>query len=73
MRVKTLALLPVFMVSTCAFAGSKPANQQQLTVEPQDAELLEFIAEFEPLDGQWIDPIQLNTIFAENRNGKEND
>ena len=73
MQVKTLTLLPMLMVSTYTFAGSNPANQQPLSVEPQDAELLEFIAEFEPLDGQWIDPIQLNTIFAENRNGKEND
>jgi hypothetical protein len=73
MRVNTLALLLLLVPSPFAFAGSKPANQQQLTEEPQDAELLEFIAEFEPLDGQWVDPIQLNTIFAENRNGKEND
>jgi hypothetical protein len=73
MRAKTLALLPLLIMSPYAFAGSKPADQQQLTEEPQDAELLEFIAEFEPLDGQWVDPIQLNTIFAENRNGKEND
>jgi hypothetical protein len=65
--------LLLLVPSPFAFAGSKPANQQQLTEEPQDAELLEFIAEFEPLDGQWVDPIQLNTIFAENRNGKEND
>ena len=73
MRVKTLAFLLLLVASPCAFAGSKPANQQSLTEEPQDAELLEFIAEFEPLDGQWVDPIQLNKIFAENRNGKEND
>ena len=73
MRVETLVLLPILMLSPCVFAGSKPANQQALNEEPQDAELLEFIAEFEPLDGQWVDPIQLNTIFAENRNGKEND
>lgn len=73
MRVKTLAILLLLVPAPGAFAGSKPASQQQLTEEPQDAELLEFIAEFEPLDGQWVDPIQLNTIFAENRNGKEND
>ena len=73
MRVKTLTLLLLLVPAPCAFAGSKPANQQQLAVEPQDAELLEFIAEFEPLDDQWVDPIQLNTIFAENRNAKEND
>jgi hypothetical protein len=73
MRVKTTAFLLLLMVSPYGSAGSKPANQQQHTEQPQDAELLEFIAEFEPLDGQWVDPIQLNTIFAENRNGKEND
>ena len=73
MRVKTPALLLLLVVSQCAFAGSKPANQQPLAEDPQEAELLEFIAEFEPLDGQWVDPIQLNTIFAEKRNGKEND
>lgn len=56
-----------------AFAGNKQADEQQTAEELPDAELLEFIAEFEPLDGQWIDPIQLNMIFAENRNGKENE
>jgi hypothetical protein len=44
-----------------------------LTEDLPDSDLLEFIAEFEPLDGEWIDPIQLNTIFAENRNGKDNE
>jgi hypothetical protein len=56
-----------------AFAGNKQGDEQQAVKEVPEAELLEFIAEFEPLDGQWIDPIQLNMIFAENRNGKENE
>jgi hypothetical protein len=56
-----------------AFAGNKQVDEQQAAKELPEAELLEFIAEFEPLDGQWIDPIQLNMIFAENRNGKENE
>lgn len=73
MRAKTLALLLLLAPAPCVLAGNKPANTQQVNVEPQDAELLEFIAEFEPLDDQWVDPIQLNTIFAENRNAKEND
>jgi hypothetical protein len=55
-----------------AFAGNQQVNEQPFDEELPDAELLEFIAEFEPLEGQWIDPVQLNTIFAENRNGKDN-
>jgi hypothetical protein len=62
-----LLLLPA------AFADNKQVDDQAKAAELPDAELLEFIAEFEPLDGQWIDPIQLNMIFAENRNGKENE
>ena len=73
MRVKTLTLFLLLVLPLNAFAGNKQAGKQQAIEEPPDAELLEFIAEFEPLDGQWIDPIQLNMIFAENRNGKEND
>ena len=61
------------LLPPAALAGNKQAEEKQAAKELPDAELLEFIAEFEPLDGQWIDPIQLNMIFAENRNGKEND
>ena len=56
-----------------AVTSSKQTAEQGAEEELPDAELLEFIAEFEPLDGQWIDPIQLNMIFAKNRNGEEND
>jgi len=73
MRARTITLLLLLLLPPTAFAGNKPADEQQTAEELPDAELLEFIAEFEPLDGQWIDPIQLNMIFAENRNGKENE
>jgi len=71
MRAKHLALLLFIALPSLAFSGNKQANQQPGDEELPDAELLEFIAEFEPLDGEWIDPIQLNMIFAENRNGKD--
>jgi len=73
MRARTITPLLLLLLSPVAFAGNKQADKKQTANELPDAELLEFIAEFEPLDGQWIDPIQLNMIFAENRNGKENE
>ena len=73
MQARTSTLLLLLILPSAVCAGNKQANEQQAAEELPDAELLEFIAEFEPLDGQWIDPIQLNMIFAENRNGKDNE
>lgn len=73
MQVRLLLLFLVLFSPTAVFAGNKQANEQQATEELPETELLEFIAEFEPLDGQWIDPVQLNMIFAENRKGKSNE
>ena len=73
MRARTIRFLFLLLLPPVAFAGNKPVDEKQAANELPEAELLEFIAEFEPLDGQWIDPIQLNMIFAENRNGKENE
>jgi hypothetical protein len=73
MQARTSMLLLCLLLPSAVFAGNKQVNEEQSAEELPDAELLEFIAEFEPLDGQWIDPIQLNMIFAENRNGKENE
>ena len=73
MQASTITLLLLLLLPPVAFAGSKPVKEQKTANAAPDAELLEFIAEFEPLDGQWIDPIQLNMIFAENRKGKENE
>lgn len=73
MRVKTIALFLLLLLPPFAFASNRQSDQQQAAEDQPDAELLEFIAEFEPLDGQWIDPIQLNMIFADNRDGKDNE
>ena len=73
MQARTSTFLLLLLLPSAVFAGNKQSNEQQAAEELPDAELLEFIAEFELLDGQWIDPIQLNMIFAENRNGKENE
>ena len=72
MRARTIALLLV-LLPQIATANNKDTGTQSTAEEQPDAELLEFIAEFEPLDGHWIDPIQLNMIFAKNRNGEENE
>jgi len=72
MRVNKLTQLLLMVLPSVAIAGNPPVNEQPFDEELPDAELLEFIAEFEPLEGQWIDPVQLNMIFAENRNGKDN-
>ena len=73
MQVKPVTLFLLMFLPSVAVAGNKPANDQKATEEPPEAALLEFIAEFEPLDGQWIDPVQLNMIFAENRKGKRDE
>ena len=73
MPARTLRLLFLLLLPSLALSGNRQVDEQQAAKELPDAELLEFIAEFEPLDGQWIDPIQLNMIFAENRNGTENE
>jgi hypothetical protein len=73
MRVSAAAVMLVALLPQYAAASNKHSDKQQPTEEQPDAELLEFIAEFEPLDGQWIDPIQLSMIFAKNRNDKDND
>ena len=73
MRARAVTFSFLLLLPPVVLAGNKQANEQTTAAELPDAELLEFIAEFEPLDGQWIDPIQLNMIFAENRNGKENE
>jgi hypothetical protein len=72
MRARTIPLLLV-LLPQIAMANNRDAGTQSTAEEQPDAELLEFIAEFEPLDGHWIDPIQLNMIFAKNRNGEENE
>ena len=73
MRVNTTAFTLVLLLPQVAAANSRQAVDQQAAEEQPDAELLEFIAEFEPLDGQWIDPVQLSMIFAQKRDGKDNE
>ena len=73
MRVSTAALVLVLLLPQFASANNSHTGKQQAAEEQPDAELLEFIAEFEPLDGQWIDPIQLNMIFARNRDGEDHE
>lgn len=71
MRVKHSSLSLMIVVPLIVIAGNDQAIQTQDHDELPDADLLEFIAEFEPLEDQWIDPVQLNSIFAENQNDKD--
>jgi len=73
MQVKAAALFLLLVLPAAASAGKQHSNDSTPAEQLPDAELLEFIAEFEPLEGQWIDPVQLNMIFAEKRNGKNNE
>jgi len=73
MRVSTAAMLLFALLPQVTAANNKHSDSQQTTEEQPDAELLEFIAEFEPLDGQWIDPIQLSMILAQNRDDEDNE
>lgn len=71
MRVKHSSLSLMIVLPLIVIAGNDQAIQTQDDEELPDADLLEFIAEFEPLEDQWIDPVQLNSIFAENQNDKD--
>lgn len=71
MRVKHSSLSLMIVLPLIVIAGNDQAIQAQDDEELPDADLLEFIAEFEPLEDQWIDPVQLNSIFAENQNDKD--
>jgi hypothetical protein len=73
MQVNKTALLFLLLLPLHVFADGNQANGNSQAEDLPDADLLEFIAEFEPLDGQWVDPIQLNMIFADNRKGKDNE
>ena len=73
MRAKRLALLLPLLLPVSAIADNTRGDAPGADEELPDADLLEFIAEFEPLADQWVDPIQLNMIFAENRKGKDNE
>ncbi len=73
MRVKSLTILLVLLLPPGVFAGKQQVNENVPAEDLPDADLLEFIAEFEPLDGHWIDPVQLNMMFAKNRKGKDNE
>jgi len=73
MQVNKTVLFFLLLFPLYVFADGHQVNEKHRAEELPDAELLEFIAEFEPLDGQWIDPIQLNMIFADNRKGKDNE
>ncbi len=73
MRASKTAFMLVLLLPQVAAANNRQAVDQQAAEEQPDAELLEFIAEFEPLDGQWIDPVQLSMIFAQKRDGKDNE
>ncbi len=71
MRASKTVLFLLLLLTPPAYADSKQTDN--LKEDLPNGDLLEFIAEFEPLDGEWIDPIQLNMIFADNRNGKDNE
>ena len=73
MRVSLVPLLLLLAAPQLTAANNSQAVAVQPDEDQPDAELLEFIAEFEPLDGHWIDPIQLNMVFAKIRKGEEND
>ena len=73
MRASVILISLALLFPHSVIASKKHTSKQPASDEQPDAELLEFIAEFEPLDGQWVDPIQLNMIFAQNREGKENE
>jgi hypothetical protein len=73
MQVNKTVLFLLLLLPLHVLADGHQVDEKHHAEDLPDAELLEFIAEFEPLDGQWVDPIQLNMIFADNRKGKDNE
>jgi hypothetical protein len=69
-----LLMLGIFTFTTADATETQQADSgNELAANPPDAELLEFIAVFEPVDGAWIDPMHFYDSFEANNNAKEND
>jgi hypothetical protein len=62
----TLTIMDAAVAEQADTGNTKAAN-------PPDAELLVFIAGFEPVDGAWIDPMHFYDTFEADNNAKEND
>ena len=67
-----LLIALTFMIADVAAAEQADTGDTK-AASPPDAELLEFIAGFEPLDGAWIDPMHFYDSFEADNHAKEND
>jgi hypothetical protein len=62
----------IFTIADAAATEQADTGNEQAASTP-DSELLEFIAEFEPVGGAWIDPMHFYDSFETDNQVKEND
>jgi hypothetical protein len=67
-----LLIALTLMITNVEAVEQADAGSTQAT-DPPDAELLEFIAGFEAVDGAWIDPMHFYDTFEADNSAKEND
>ncbi len=75
MRAEVVPVLLALMLALVA--GSAVADEQVDSVnsdtDQPDAELLEFIAAYEAVDGAWLDPMHFYDALEANNHAKENE
>lgn len=73
MTAPLLLLIAVTFTIANASAVEQTGDGNTPAADPPDAELLEFIAGFDVVDGAWVDPMHFYDSFDANNNAKEND
>ena len=72
MRAEVVPVLLALMLALVA--GSAVADEQvDSDTDQPDAELLEFIAAYEAVDGAWLDPMHFYDALEANNHAKENE
>ena len=72
MRAEVVPVLLALMLALVA--GSAVAGEQvDCDADQPDAELLEFIAAYEAVDGAWLDPMHFYDALEANNQAKENE
>ena len=73
MTAPMFLLIVIMFAITDAVAVNQGDSDKTPAADPPDAELLEFIAGFERVDGAWIDPMHFYDIAVAGNKTKEND
>ena len=68
-----MLIMLTFTITDVAATEQPDTTGNKQAASTPDAELLEFIAVFEPVDGAWIDPMHFYDSFEADNNVKEKD